>query len=158
LRMSTPMYRARNDPNQNSYDLQLDGTGYGVNINSFVCFNDSDQNIPVATNIPQPVYFAAQEASHSIEDYSVWVGMPNSSPLPASETFSCSPYSTQPLLISPGPPAAYASLPADTQLQLQPINNALLDDLDRFSGTSFRLSKHQFEGEAEPVHVQEQSL
>jgi hypothetical protein len=79
--------------------------------------------------------------------------MPNSSPIPASETFSCSSglYSTQPLFISPGPPASAYASPADTQLQLQPISNALLDDLERFSGTSFRLSKHQFEGEAVPV-------
>ena len=69
------MYGAQNDLNQNSYDFQLDGTGYGVNINSFggqlVCFDGSDQNIPVATNIPLPVYLATQGGT---QDCSIWGG------------------------------------------------------------------------------------
>ena len=149
--MSTPMYGAI-DPNQNNYDFYLNGTGYGVNINSFggqlPCFDGSDQNILVATNIPLTVYLEASQSNCS-----VWVDMPNSSLIPDGETFSCSspPYSTQPF-IDPGPPAsAYASLPTDPRLHLEPINNAALDNVGIFSGSNFRLSRHQFEGKATPV-------
>jgi hypothetical protein len=141
------MYGAQNDPNQNNYNFQPDGTGYGVNMNSFggqvVCFDGSNQNIPVATNIPLPIYLAAQGGT---QHYSVWGSL-----IPASETFNYS-SPTQPSFIDPGQPAAAcASLPTDTGLQLQPINNAILEDIEMFSGTNFRLSKHQFEGKAAPM-------
>ncbi len=144
------MYGAQNGSSQNSYDSQLDGTGYMVNINSFggqpVGFDGADQHIPVAMNLPLVANFAAEEASQSIGDCSVWVSMPNSS---ASEAFSCF-SSTHPLFVSPGPhTSAYAS-PADTQPQ--PINNTLLNNRMMSSGTRpFRPSERQFDEGPTPV-------